>query len=116
MALLTKEQILSADDLTRGTVDVPEWGGEVLIQTVTGTDRDRFEQDVMGLGQGKRVENFRARLVAKCIVDDAGNRIFSDLDVVALGKKSASALQRVFDACAKLNKFGEAEVKELAGN
>ena len=43
MNILSKEAILAADDLPREKVNVPEWGGEVLVRTMSGTDRDAFE-------------------------------------------------------------------------
>jgi len=33
MNILSKDAILAADDLPRETVNVPEWGGEVLVRT-----------------------------------------------------------------------------------
>ncbi len=36
-----------ADDLPRETVSVPEWGGEVLVRTMSGTDRDAFEASLL---------------------------------------------------------------------
>ena len=33
---LTREQILEADDLPTESLDVPEWGGEVLIRALNG--------------------------------------------------------------------------------
>ncbi len=46
--MLTREQILQSDDLPRETVQVPEWGGEVQVRTMTGTDRDAFVASLIG--------------------------------------------------------------------
>ena len=46
--MLTREQILQSDDLPCETVPVPEWGGEVQVRTMTGTDRDAFEASLIG--------------------------------------------------------------------
>ncbi len=35
MNILSKEAILSADDLPREIVSVPEWGGQVYVRTMT---------------------------------------------------------------------------------
>ena len=40
MAYLDKAAILTADDLGRREVAVPEWGGTVLIRGLTGAERD----------------------------------------------------------------------------
>ena len=34
--VLTKSQILEADDIKHESVFVPEWGGKVFVQTMTG--------------------------------------------------------------------------------
>lgn len=117
MTLLTKDQILGAEDLTHEEVDVPEWGGTVRVRMLTGTERDDFEAScVQQAGKVRRVNirNIRAKLVALCIVDATGNRVFSDTDVKALGAKSAKALDRVYDAACKLNGLSDEDVDKMA--
>ena len=113
--MLSKEQILKANDLPTEEVEVPEWGGSVLVRTMTGTERDKFETSLID-GKQKNLDNIRARLCAKCIVDDKGERLFEDTDVAELGKKSASALDRVFTAAQRLNGLSGEDVKELEKN
>jgi len=114
---LTKNQILEADDLPREEITVSEWGGTVWIQTLTGTQRDDFEQTMLASREEKRkLSNVRARLCALCIVDADGERLFENADVQALGHKSGTVLDRIFEACRKLNGFSDADVKELEGN
>ena len=43
MPPLSKAKILAANDVTTETIDVPEWGGEVAIKTLSGVERDQFE-------------------------------------------------------------------------
>jgi len=117
ITFLTKEQILSADDLPEEVVDVPEWGGKVLIRGMTGAERDAFEESIMvGRGPNREVNlrNFRAKLVARSIVDPVTKeRMFSDSEIAELGKKSARALQRVFEAALRLNGMTAESVEEL---
>jgi hypothetical protein len=116
---LSKADILGADDLPREQVNVPEWGGAVHVRSLTGAERDDFEASMFE-GQGKKArmnsKNLRARLVALCVVDADGERIFADGDVEALGRKSAAALDRVFSAAQRLNGFTQADIEELEGN
>jgi hypothetical protein len=116
--ILTKDQILAAEDLKRETVEVPEWGGEVIVSTMTGAGRDAWEFEVYGMkGEDRNVENIRAKLIAACVVDESGALLFpSPKDVIALGKKSARALDRVWAAARKLNGIGAAEMDELEKN
>ncbi len=119
MGLLTRDQILGAVDLRTVEVDVPEWGGMVRVSMMTGTERDAFESETV-VRKGKRVEvnmvNMRARLVARTVVDEAGVRVFSDGDVLALAAKSASALNRVFEAARVLNGLTEEAAGEAVEN
>lgn len=108
MNILSKEAILAADDLPREKVNVPEWGGEVLVRTMSGTDRDAFESSL--LEQDGRMENVRARLVALTLCDSQGYRLFDDSEIAALGRKSARALDRVFSVAQRLNGIGVDQV------
>lgn len=116
LRLLTADDILSADDIPQETVEVPEWGGAVLVRGMTGIDRDGFEE-AMTTSRGKDVtvnlRNFRAKLVARSIVDSEGRRLFTDDKVDALGRKSAIALQRVFTVAQRLSGLAPDEVEEL---
>ncbi len=41
---LSKDAILAAKDTKlSGEISVPEWGGSVYVKTLTGTERDAFE-------------------------------------------------------------------------
>lgn len=120
MALLSKQSILDAVDIQYNTVAVPEWGGEVRIRSLTAADRDSYEQWLMSLpdesGPSQRMVGMRARMASLSVVDEAGERVFSESDIEALNKKSAAALGRVFDAITALNAINAAEVEALAKN
>jgi hypothetical protein len=51
MKSLTKDEILEAADLSTKAVDVPEWGGSVNVRTMTGADRDAFENTLVEVGK-----------------------------------------------------------------
>jgi hypothetical protein len=114
---LTREEILGADDIEIEEVEVPEWGGVVYVKGMTGTERDRFESSIVD-NRGKtpkaNMDNIRAKLVAETLCNEEGIKLFSVKDVKALGKKSASALQRVFDPAQRLSGITEADIEELA--
>lgn len=117
--LLTRDDILKAQDLPTERVSCPEWGGEVIVRGLTGAERDAFEQGIVetrGKNTRMNLKNIRARLVALTVVDEQGNRLFSDDDVEPLGRKSATALNRVFEVAQRLSGLTPADVEELAGN
>ena len=117
-----REKILRQDDLPREAVAIPEWKDDdgkpivVWVRTMTGTERDAYEWWCIKQKGGELV-GVRGRLVALCTVDEDGTRIFDDeKDPAKLGKKSAAALQRIFDAARKLNFLSQSDVDELEKN
>ena len=88
----------------------------VRVRGLTGKERDRYEESItIGKGKDKDINarNARAKLVVMCVVDEQGNRVFSDADVAWLGEKSAVALERIFDVARKLSGLSDTDVKEL---
>lgn len=121
-SFLTREAILSADDLTREEVAVPEWGGKVLVTTLSAGERAKFEKDQIELKRNRMTVNeeyfvtLPARLAARTIVDPQGTRLFSDMDVALLGQKSGSALERVVSVAKRLCGMTDADIEELEKN
>lgn len=115
MPLLTKAAILAAADFKTIDCEVPEWGGTVRLRGMSGAERDAWEAEVMDAREAGKLNytNFRARLVARCLIDEQGQRLFTDSDIEALGRKSALALMRVFEAAQKLNGLSKGDVEEL---
>ena len=119
MSLLSKTAILAAQDLQTEELEVPEWGGAVRVRSFTGRERDAFEASmVRGDGRDRKVDltNMRARLVGLTVIDEAGQRLFTDEEVDLLGAKSGAALDRVFAVAQKLNGLSGADVEELSKN
>lgn len=114
--MLTRDDILKAKDRQTETVSVPEWGGDVLVAAMSGTQRDRFEAGIVNAEGKVEMRNMRAKLVAACVVDENGQAIFSDADIEALGGKSAAALERVVKVAQRINKMGIQDLEDLQGN
>lgn len=115
--LLTRDQILSASDLTFEIVPVPEWGGDVRVRSLSGKERDAFEASILTIRSGGKTRlnpaDMRAKLVSRCIVNENGERLFTDADITMLSAKSAAALQRVFEAAQRLSGLSDQDVEEL---
>jgi hypothetical protein len=121
MALLTREDIFGRQDRTFKDVNCPEWGGKVRIQSLSGAERDQFEESIMGPRNkdGTRevtVKNIRAKLVALSAVDKEGQPLFSPDDVMELGKKNAAALDRLFTVAQKLSGISRDDLDEMVKN
>jgi hypothetical protein len=114
---LTREQILQlAGKRTIQKIDVPEWGGEVYIRELLGKERDRLEASVLatnGNNKKSNTENLRARLVVLAVVDENGNRLFSDEDAKTVGTLGVKGLQRAFIMAQRLSGLSDEEIEEL---
>lgn len=114
-----RDSILEADDLALVPVEVAEWGLTLYVRQLRGVERDAFEQsmfEVKGDDLAENLANLRARYLVLCIVDEAGERVFTADDADALGQKNGKALDTLYDRARKVNGLTPADVEELAGN
>jgi len=123
--MLDKNQICSADDLPRETVDVPEWGGKLFIRGLTSAERDDYELAILnpefhdkGVKAHWNMKNTKARLVALCLESAPGERVFSDTaeGEKVLGDKSAGVVARLYEVAQRLSGLSAEDVKELEKN
>lgn len=119
MNTLTRDQILQCADIQTESVEVPEWGGAVLVKGLSGAERDSLEAaivEVRGRKQRLHLENTMARLVAMSVVDENGKRLFTNGDIEALGKKSSAALQRVCQVAQRLSGLTQDDLEDMSKN
>ncbi len=121
MSQLSKEALVSAAaaaGMPREVVPVPEFGPgiELILQGMSGTERDAWEKSLV-IGRGKRrdvnTENVRAKLVVRCLVDEHGSRIFSDGEAIVIGTWRVDVLNRLYEIAQRLNGVSDADVDEL---
>jgi len=115
MKFLTKKQILSVQDLSIEKVDIPAWGGYVYVRPLSSRDRDRWESEI-ALDRNSTFDNMRAKLAARSICDEAGELLFTEEDIEALGNKSAQAMDTIFDRLLSINKIDDQTIGEITGN
>jgi hypothetical protein len=115
-AYLGRDDILKASSLKTEDVEVPEWGGVVRVRELRGRERDEWEAS-LAVKRGNQmvpdVANMRAKLVARSVVDDDGEPVFTQQDVNALGELSAAALDRVFEVASRLSGLNPADLEEM---
>lgn len=135
--LATKDSILDVQDLKVEDLLVPEWATEkypdgqwVRIRQIDGLEREHLQEQFIewqtatpdsvipsnGSQRKTSPARFQLSLCARCMVDAHGNRIFSDDEVELLGKKSPTALDRIFEVAARLSGFSKSAVEEAEGN
>jgi len=120
MACLSKNDVLSADDIVIEKVPVPEWGGDCYIRTMMSDDRDALDQwgnETAADDDNPNWRGLRARTVAYSLCDEKGELLgFSEAEIMVLGQKSARALDRLFDVSQRINKVTKKGFEELEKN
>jgi hypothetical protein len=94
-------------------LDVPE----LFMCELTGRERDAHEASLWPDGAKVAcLTNVRARLVARCLVDESGQRVVLEDDVEALGELSGALLDRLYDQARRLSglRAGDVEASQEA--
>ncbi|MER6147953.1 hypothetical protein [Streptomyces hirsutus] len=120
MALLSRAAIEAADDRKWEDVDVPEWGGSVRLMGMSGTERNAYQSSLVVLGPNGSVQKMNmadqlAKLVAKCMVDEDFERLYSDKEVRALGAKNGAVLERLGQVAQRLSGLRKEDVEAAEG-
>lgn len=117
---INRDTILQMQDIAFEEVVIPEWNGmTVRVKSLTGAERDDLEASMLE-GEGKKthikLSNLRAKMVARTVVDESGQRVFADADIPALSQKNAAALDRIFTVARRLSGMSDEDVEELTKN
>lgn len=109
---LTYEDILAAEDITTEVVDVPEWGGTVLIRRFSKAVELQMRgeaKDEQGKVDGEKLEML---MLVHGVVDPI---LTADM-ASSLMLKSASAVDRILTAVVTLNNAGGKAIEQaIAG-
>lgn len=114
MALLDRSALIGekARELPRKTIHIPELGGDVIVQGMSGAQRDEFERSLRK-PNGDLRGNIRARAIVRSVINEDGSRVFSDDDIAAVGRMRADIAQRIWNAQQELSGISESDAKEL---
>ena len=117
--MVTRDTIRAYKGKPPTPVNVPEWGGDVFVRVMSGTERDAFEAETYRMN-GKNVElnrvNFRARLLVRTLCDESGALLYSAGDAAELGQQPADVLDRLASVASQLNGMTPKDVEDLAKN
>jgi hypothetical protein len=115
-----RKAIMSAEDIPTQIVEVPEWGLAVRVKGLTGKQVDAWQGSlfkVKGDDVEMKMTNARAKLVAMCIVDENGKRVFNDgADVFDLGDKASKAINRIYEVARELSGISKEALEDIEGN
>lgn len=120
-----------ASTLPEEVVHVEQWGRDITLRGLSSRERDEFEASNLqrataksGNGKGRRrggnvdpdLTNFRARLVARHIVE-GGQRVFANVrGEEVLGEQPAAVLDKLFTVSRRLSGFSDEDIEELSKN
>jgi len=116
---LTRKEILETKDFRLEPVEVPEWGGVVYVKTMSGEERDRFEDELIKRRDDKTgipssVVGLKVLIVSLTACDAEGKRLFGgDGDEKKLAAKSAAAIDRLWEVAQKMSHLSDEAVEEL---
>lgn len=113
---LSKDAILAADDILTETVHVPEWKGSVIVCGLTGASKDAYDKSIIEVKGNKRTMNLdhlRAKLLVRTLVNKDRQPLFTESDIIKLGTKSASVLDRLCAVAQRLSGMRAEDAEEL---
>ena len=112
--VLTKKDILRITELKKQMVDIPEWGGSVCVQEMTGEARAEYDKWLVEKGN---VGGMRVRVLIATVIDpETGKPMFSELDIPDLLSKSSLAIERISDVGGDLSGLSEKKKGEQIKN
>jgi hypothetical protein len=133
---LSKDQILATKGrLKTERVKVPEWAtdgdDEVIVRELNARELDEWQESMQtrqldGDPADKKAQrrlivvpdtrNANAKLAARTLVNEKGERLFTDAEVVELGELSSQALIRVVEVAMRLCGLTDEDIDDAEGN
>lgn len=112
--LLSKSDILKRNDYEERTIHIPEWGGNVLVRSLTARQQGVIQKLLME----RQFEEVKARTAAYAVIDpETGKRMFQDYK--ELMDRGGKPMTRIFDVVSDMSGIGEDEdttVEDLKEN
>ena len=97
--MLTREMILNKDDRKTKKIDVPEWGGEITIRSLSAKDRADYIDAIMADGGKIIYKNITPVLVILGTIDPK----FEKADIEMLQQKDGSVLDKLAEEIVSLS-------------
>lgn len=109
--MLTRDQILAAQDVQTSEVEVPGWGGICLLQEIPISEQGLHHGYAQNL-----IKQMHVDLIVRAMVDKSGKKIFVPADAATLVKKSAEVLRELYEQCLRVNGMSPEAIDESAEN
>lgn len=96
---LSADEILGTEDLQPVPHKVPEWGGTVYIRQLSAAEGIKLAEFI----GSKTDKGANAKVVAMCLCDKKGNRLFSHDQVERVQSKNLRVVNEVAQRCLVVN-------------
>jgi hypothetical protein len=107
--------ILSSEDYPREPADQPWVDEKLWVRGISANDKDMWVQAHMPDGESfVWGEHATAELVARTLITEDGERVFTDEDIEALGTRDGRTLSALFQQAMRLSGMDGAEEIEAA--
>ena len=118
---MSKKKLTSRDDLLArckrryNTVSID--GMQFRLQSLSESEKSRFEKQVINKKTGEVYMSARRRLLITMLVDDDGEPLLSGSDLDLLGEMDGAIVAKLFDAASEHAGFSNTdEIEELEKN
>jgi len=113
MALISKKKFLESNDYEFKDIYIRQLDGEIRVRALSIKDQLAFEE--LASGHDDQSE-LMFQLILKCCIDEDGELMFDEEDVINLKEKSADIIVTLFKAILNINNIDQNEVDNLAKN
>ncbi len=117
---LTAVEILSAKDIDEAEINLPQWGGDVVVRGLSSEEHEKVVQDSMeGPIKDRKFSmiGYNARMAVACTYDglakDGGKKTFNDSHLALLRKKASGPVAAIAKKVQELSGLGEEEVEKM---
>jgi len=112
-----REKILACDDTLKQLVEIPEWGVELEVRSITGRQRNEVYEGATN-SQGKvDLTMVYANLLMSAVFDPkTGKPVFRKGDGKELMGKVGSAIERLLEVAQRLGGIGGRAIEEAEKN
>lgn len=100
--------------VTIEVIDVPEWGGEICVRNLSSGEVSTYHNKLMQQPKDKaphvtsaKLRHANSWLIIMGSCDDAGDPIFTEIDIPALERQDNAGASRVADAVQRLSGLGD---------
>lgn len=115
-----KAKILAVKDRRPVMEPCPEWGFDLYIKPLSGTDRERYFDQIVQRTKGEALvqEGLRGWVLVRSLCDEDGALIFdaTEEDATALMERDPGVLERLFDRALEISKLTPAAIEATEKN